>query len=155
MPKLFAAGGGHGIQLDVNPDSADIICFTNSVYRNTILHSIEIELPTKRQIRIANATHFLGMKLVALEARGESDLFASHDFEDIINLIVHRREIVIDVAYNNAQTRSTIQNLLQTQMQNSSIYEATEAALSLSGNSFAIANLTTNRMRMIVSTQIA
>lgn len=146
---------GHGLQLDVVPDSDDILKFTNVLYKSTILHAIKINLPSGAQIRIADAAHFLGTKLLALDERGESDLFASHDFEDIVNLIANRPEIVGEVASTDKLTRETIQLHLKKHVRNPRILDAIEGALSPPDGSLELANLILERMKAILSAPIA
>lgn len=51
-----------------------------------------------RQIRLISGPAFLATKLEAFATRGKGDLMSSHDFEDIINVLDGRPEIVDEVS---------------------------------------------------------
>ncbi|MEJ1962507.1 MAG: hypothetical protein WDO56_13580 [Gammaproteobacteria bacterium] len=55
-------------------------------------------LPSALSIRLIGAPAFLGTKFEAFADRGHGDLLASHDLEDMINVIDGRDQIIDEVA---------------------------------------------------------
>ena len=84
-----------GIIVDVMPDNADILGFSNRWYRTAIdtaeKHSIE-----DIEIRVVSAPLFLATKLEAHHGRSEGDYLGSHDMEDIIAVVDGRPTIIRD-----------------------------------------------------------
>lgn len=96
----------HGeVVLDVMPDAADILGFTNRWYGNAVKHCQEMEIEGT-SIRIVTPAYFLGTKLEAFHGRGEDDYLASHDLEDLVALLDGRMEIVEDVRAADPDIRS-------------------------------------------------
>jgi len=65
------------------------------------------------EIRIATTPYFLGTKLDAFFGRGKEDYLASHDMEDIINLINGRVEILEDIKNSEPDLKDFIIRSLQ------------------------------------------
>ena len=83
--------------VDVMPTDENILGFSNRWYLAAIKNSVKIELEQGLEILIVTAPYFLGTKLDAFFGRGKGDYLASHDMEDIINLINGRTEVWEDV----------------------------------------------------------
>jgi predicted nucleotidyltransferase len=93
------------VEVDLMPTEERILGFANRWYPLAITSASLVLLPSGRQIRLISAPAFLGTKLEAFASRGRGDLMTSHDFEDIINVIDGRPDIVAEVA--NADSELT------------------------------------------------
>jgi hypothetical protein len=83
--------------LDVMPTDESILGFGNCWYKKAIASSIIHQLTDKIDVKIVTAPYFLATKLEAFRARGKSDYYASHDFEDIMSILDGRVEIVDEI----------------------------------------------------------
>jgi hypothetical protein len=83
--------------LDVMPTEPKILGFGNEWYQPAMAHSVVVELPSGRQIRMVSAPYFLITKLEAFDGRGQGDYLMSHDIEDIVTVFDGRKEIVEEV----------------------------------------------------------
>lgn len=88
----------NGLALDVMPVSGEVLGFTNRWYGAALTHAMTYDLGDGLVIQIPEAPVFLGTKWEAFAGRGESDLLASHDLEDIISVLAGRPEIIDEVA---------------------------------------------------------
>lgn len=86
------------IEVDLMPDDSGIIGFSNRWYPLAILTAQTFTLPSGVPIRLVAAPAFLGTKFEAFADRGQGDLLASHDLEDIVNVIDGRDQILDEVA---------------------------------------------------------
>tara|TARA_R110002073_G_scaffold245043_3_gene407300 strand:- start:31668 stop:34097 length:2430 start_codon:yes stop_codon:yes gene_type:complete len=82
--------------LDVMPDDASFVGFTNSWYKETVEHARELSLPSGKCIRIAAPTYLLATKLEALFQRDQGSC-GYKDLEDIAALLVSRTELIDEV----------------------------------------------------------
>ena len=70
----------NGIKVDIMPDNAEVLGFTNPWYRDGILNSISYLLPDNLQIRIFSPAYFIASKMVAFTNRGNNQFRTSADF---------------------------------------------------------------------------
>ncbi len=94
--------------LDVMPTEATILGFENHWQKKSFPHAFAVELPSGRTIRAVPPPYLLATKLEAFRARGEGDLFRSHDFEDLITLIDRREELVEEVRAASVELRELV-----------------------------------------------
>ncbi len=80
------------------PTDERVLGFANRWYPLAHKSAVRTTLPSGRRIRLISAPAFLATKLEAFATRGRGDLMSSHDFEDIINVLDGRPEIVDEVA---------------------------------------------------------
>jgi hypothetical protein len=99
--------------VDVMPTDENILGFSNRWYLPAIKNSATIELEPNLEIQIATAPYFLGTKIDAFFGRGKGDYLASHDMEDIINLINGRVEILEDIRNSDPDLKDFIIKSLQ------------------------------------------
>jgi predicted nucleotidyltransferase len=99
--------------VDVMPTDENILGFSNNWYLPAIRNSVAIELEPNLQIRIVTAPYFLGTKLEAFFGRGRGDYLASHDIEDILNVINGRVEILEDIKNSEPDLKGFIIQSLQ------------------------------------------
>lgn len=86
------------VEVDLMPTDERVLGFANRWYPLAHESAVRIALPSGRQIRLISAPAFLATKLEAFATRGQNNLMSSHDFEDIINVLDGRPEIVDEVA---------------------------------------------------------
>jgi hypothetical protein len=92
--------------LDVMPVSGDVLGFTNRWYEAALAQANPFDLGEGLVILIPGAPVFLGTKWEAFASRGELDLLASHDLEDVISVLAGRPEIVTEVAASSPDLRA-------------------------------------------------
>lgn len=85
------------LKVDVMPTDENILGFSNRWYPDAIRHAQLIALPSGRQIRLISPPLLLATKIEAFYDRGAGDFGASHDIEDIVNLIDGRPELPDEV----------------------------------------------------------
>ena len=86
------------VEVDLMPTDERVLGFANRWYPLAHKSAVRTTLPSGRRIRLISAPAFLATKLEAFATRGRGDLMSSHDFEDIINVLDGRPEIVDEVA---------------------------------------------------------
>ncbi|MEO8064481.1 MAG: hypothetical protein ABI821_17220 [Pseudomonadota bacterium] len=86
------------IEVDLMPTEARILGFANRWYPLALETARSWTLPGGAAIRLVSAPAFLGTKFEAFAGRGQGDLLASHDLEDILNVIAGRTELIDELA---------------------------------------------------------
>ena len=84
--------------LDVMPTDQKILGFGNPWYKKVMQHAIKHKLSNNLMIKFISAPYFLATKLEAFKTRGKNNLWSSHDYEDIISVLLGCTEIVKQVA---------------------------------------------------------
>lgn len=93
------------IEVDLMPAESSIIGFANRWYPLAIATAQPFILPSGVSIRLVAAPAFLGTKFDAFADRGQGDLLASHDLEDIVNVMDGRDQILDEVVHAPAELR--------------------------------------------------
>lgn len=96
------------LEVDLMPTESSILGFSNRWYPLAVETAQPLALPSGITIRLISAPAFMATKFVAFEDRGNRDFLASHDLEDIINLIDGRPELIDEVAHSPTELRSYI-----------------------------------------------
>lgn len=86
------------IEVDLMPTDASILGFANRWYPLAAETAQAVALPSGQAVRLIRAPEFIATKLEAFRDRGRSDYLASHDLEDIINVIDGRAELPAESA---------------------------------------------------------
>lgn len=86
------------IEVDLMPTDAAILGFANRWYEAAVATAGRVALPSGAIIRLIAAPHFLATKFEAFADRGNADVLASHDLEDIINVIDGRPGLTAEIA---------------------------------------------------------
>ena len=94
------------LEVDLMPTESSILGFSNQWYPLAVETSQRLTLPSGITIRLISAPAFMATKFVAFADRGNGDFLASHDLEDIINLIDGRPELIDEVAQSPTELRS-------------------------------------------------
>lgn len=101
--------------LDVMPDDAAVLGFTNRWYKQVLQTAGRIELPgNDLVIRVVNAPYFVGTKLEAFKGRGKGDFAGSHDLEDLICVIDGRSGIVDELRTTEGELRQYVASEMTT-----------------------------------------
>lgn len=87
-----------GLQVDFMPDDATVLGFTNRWYQSALQTAITYALTKADSIRVVEPAYFLGTKFEAFKGRGKGDVLASHDVEDILNIVDGRAELPAELA---------------------------------------------------------
>lgn len=83
-----------GLKLDIMPSTADVLGHSvNRWYPQVISTARHVNLPCGLDIRVVDSPYFLATKLEAFYDLGGGDYSASHDIEDIINVVDGRPEL--------------------------------------------------------------
>jgi len=99
------------IILDVMPSDEKILGWGNRWYKEALEFSVVHQITDDLAIKSVTAPYFLATKIEAFKARGNNDLLASHDFEDIITVIAGRVDIVEEVALANGGLKKHLQQV--------------------------------------------
>jgi predicted nucleotidyltransferase len=94
------------LEVDLMPTESSILGFSNRWYPLAVETAQSLTLPSGNTIRLISAPAFMATKFVAFADRGNRDFLASHDLEDIINLIDGRSELIDEVARSPIELRS-------------------------------------------------
>jgi predicted nucleotidyltransferase len=71
--------------------------------------AVEVRLTSDITIRVVSAPAFVATKFEAFSDRGRGDLMASHDLEDILNVIDGRPELESEIHVAPAALRKAVQ----------------------------------------------
>lgn len=85
------------LKVDFMPDDREILGFSNIWYTKSIENALDYSLSDDLTIRLVSPPFFIATKLEAYLGRGNDDPLASHDLEDILNLVEGREELVEEI----------------------------------------------------------
>jgi hypothetical protein len=94
------------LEADLMPTDPNILGFSNRWYPLAVASATDFRLPSGSDIRLIAAPVFVGTKFEAYASRGAGDLLASHDLEDIINIIDGRPPLSEEIAASPAELRA-------------------------------------------------
>ncbi|MBX3586941.1 MAG: hypothetical protein KF796_09855 [Ramlibacter sp.] len=89
------------MQLDLVPLDDKVLGFANPWYRVGFEAALSVELAAGFKVRHLSAPHFLATKFEAFKDRGQNDVYASHDLEDIMTVMEGRAAVVQEVVAAN------------------------------------------------------
>lgn len=85
------------VEVDLMPTVDSVLGFANRWYP-LVAQTCQVRvLPSGAKIRLISAPAFVATKFEAFSDRGQGDFLASHDLEDIINVLDGRPELVDEV----------------------------------------------------------
>lgn len=93
------------VAVDLMPTDETVLGFSNLWYAEAAASAMRLRLPSGKAINLISAPAFLATKFEAFHSRGKADLIASHDFEDIVNVIEGRAAIVEEVGAGGTALR--------------------------------------------------
>ncbi|MES2460415.1 MAG: hypothetical protein V4671_07515 [Armatimonadota bacterium] len=118
--------------VDVMPTDEKILGFSNRWYKPALRTAQDYSLSGDdgTTIRLVTPSYFLATKLEAYFHRGEGDLYASHDIEDIITLIDGRPELLDEIRHEAPEdVREFIAHFFQDLLRDPGFREAVEGHL--------------------------
>jgi predicted nucleotidyltransferase len=96
----------HGeLEVDLMPTESSILGFSNPWYPIAMATAQPLTLPSGTMIKLISAPALMATKFVAFADRGNNDYLASHDLEDIINLLDGRPELHDEIAQSPTALR--------------------------------------------------
>lgn len=98
-----------GIVFDLMPVDADVLGFSNRWYPHAMQTAALHDLGDGIRIRSIAAPAFVATKLEAFATRGRGDVLASHDLEDILNVVEGRPALGEELRAADAELRATVQ----------------------------------------------
>lgn len=101
-----------GLLFDLMPVRQDVLGFSNRWYAYAVQTAEPVELGEGLTIRCASAVAFVATKLEAFVARGAGDFLASHDLEDVLNIVEGREQLVAEMAVAPAALRERVTDIL-------------------------------------------
>lgn len=99
-----------GAVFDLMPVDTRILGFSNRWYADAIRTAVPVTLDDGLQIRLVSAPAFVATKLEAFADRGRGDLLASHDLEDVLNVIDGRPELAQELDTAPAALRDAVRS---------------------------------------------
>lgn len=97
------------IAVDIMPSENSSLGPSNRWYKPGFNCVQQKELKEGITVSILSSPYFLATKLEALQDRGNSDFYSSHDFEDIIYLLDNRDSIVQEIRSSDVDVKKYIQ----------------------------------------------
>lgn len=94
--------------IDVMPLAESVLGFSNVWYGSAIKHRILHQLPSGLRVHHVDAPHFVATKLAAFLSRGEGDVLASHDIEDIVRVVDGRPALPVELERAPAELRQFV-----------------------------------------------
>lgn len=113
-----------GIMLDVMPTDQKILGFGNPWYKEALSQATSHQIAQDLSIQSITAPYFLATKIEAFRDRGKNDLFASHDFEDIITVIAGRLDVTQEIALVNNNLKNHLKSAFEEILKNENFERA-------------------------------
>ena len=83
--------------VDFMPDDENVLGYSNQWYSDALATAQPYAMDKGVIIRLVTPSYFLATKFEAFKGRGNGDLLASRDMEDILNLVDGREELLTEV----------------------------------------------------------
>lgn len=135
--------------LDVMPTDEKILSFGNRWYKEAISTPILHQLTDDIIIKSVTGPYLLATKIEAFNARGNRDFLASHDFEDIINVISGRTGIAEEVNSANDELRLHLARFFDELLDDYDFIDALPAHINEGPATIDRLETVTNRIRKI------
>jgi predicted nucleotidyltransferase len=113
-----------GLKVDFMPTDPSILGFSNQWYPEGLKYSIKYPLNEDVLISIFTSPYFIASKLEAFKTRGKSDLYWSHDLEDIIFVLDNRDTIEDELLNTDTKVKKYLQEEFTVLLKNDSFEEA-------------------------------
>lgn len=97
-----------GVLFDLMPVQPEVLGFSNTWYPYAVQTAVSLDLGEGVTIWVVSAVAFVATKLEAFASRGGGDFLSSHDFEDVLNIVDGREELVEEMAAAPAQLRQAV-----------------------------------------------
>jgi hypothetical protein len=97
-----------GLLFDLMPVDDEVLGFSNPWYAYAVQTAESVEIAEGVRIRLLSAVAFVATKLEAFASRGKGDFLASHDLEDVLNVVDGRDELVEEMRAAPAPLRAAV-----------------------------------------------
>ena len=113
-----------GCRVDIMPIDSRELGMNSQWFREALESAQLVTLDRKLKAKVITPALFLATKLTAFQDRGHSDLYGSHDIEDVVTITDGCKNIVEDVANSSADVRKFIANGFAALMQHADFDDA-------------------------------
>ena len=117
------------VKVDVMPTDENILGFSNRWYEEGIENKITKTLQDGTEIFVFPPEYYLAAKFEAHNSRGGNDLRQSHDFEDIIYLLVNYPGLLEKITNANTNVKAYLKEECENLLENVNLTEGIECAL--------------------------
>jgi hypothetical protein len=112
-----------GILVDVMPTDPKILGFSNKWYEDGFNHLVPYILPSGISINLFAAPWYVATKTEAVLTRGNKDLRADEDFEDIVFLFNNRNEMMGELRTSSRELKTFLAESFSLIVQNLTFHE--------------------------------
>ncbi len=98
-----------GILFDLMPIEPVVLGFANRWYPEAMRTATRLRLKGDLDIRLISAAAFVATKFEAFGDRGKRDYLASHDLEDVLNVVDGRKELASEINTATPELRNAVQ----------------------------------------------
>jgi hypothetical protein len=137
--------------LDVMATDQEILGFGNPWYKEALEHAITHQISDDLTVKSVTAPYFIATKIAAFKTRGNNDLWASHDFEDIITVIAGRVEIAEEVAQTNNQLKAQLKQAFEEILRNNQFEQVLPGILNDGPITMQRVQIVKERIQQIIS----
>ena len=118
------------MQLDLVPTDEKVLGFANPWYRVGFEAALSVALPDGLQLRHLSAPYLLATKFEAFRDRGQSDVYLSHDLEDIVTVMEGRAGVVAERVAASQQVRAHVAQAVTSLLETPAFHNALPGLLS-------------------------
>ncbi len=133
-----------GIKVDIMPTDEKILKFTNRWYKTGFLKAQNYQLSSAVTIKILPVEYFIASKLEAFFSPHRKyglDLYASHDFEDIVFILDNDLEVITSINNSNILVKTYIATQFKVILQQKSFVYALSGILRDEDNEMRLAKI--------------
>lgn len=118
------------MQLDLVPLDEKVLGFANRWYRAGFAAAVQTPVADGLVLRHLSAPYFLATKFEAFADRGQNDVYASHDLEDIMTVVEGRAAVARELAEADPDVRSHVVAEIRALQENAAFHNALPGLLS-------------------------
>lgn len=118
------------MQLDLVPLDEKVLGFANRWYRAGFAAAVQTPVADGLVLRHLSAPYFLATKFEAFADRGQNDVYASHDLEDIMTVVEGRAAVARELAEADSDVRLHVVGEVRALLGNAAFHNALPALLS-------------------------
>lgn len=109
------------LKIDLMP-TLDFLGFGNKWYEEAFQHAFKYSIDEETKIKLFPVQYFLATKFEAYKSRGDGDLLASQDVEDIFNVLYSNADLLINLSNSNSNIKAYIAESLEEIQQDPNYY---------------------------------
>jgi hypothetical protein len=109
------------LKVDFMPDDENILGFSNRWYKQALGKAQNYQISKDLVIRLLTPAYFVATKLEAYKGRGNDDPLASHDMEDILNIVDGRPQLIDEIKAESQDVRGYIAKEIGTLLEHAMI----------------------------------